>query len=614
MSTILVVDDMAICREPIAEVLQAHGYKVVCAGNGIEALALLRDDPVDLVLLDVNMPKMDGLAMLGAMRSNPKLKHLPVVLLTDREGKEDILQAAKLGLQGYLLKSQFSLEELLARVQSCLESEPVALATTAAPRTNEGDVAYRNWRASTEERASVAYSSSRLAMRAKTGKRSQPSHGSLPASGRSQPSDSIYSINALKPVITQADLMRLVNEGLALRPLGPTVHNVITVTGNEGCSADDVAEAVSHDQALCIRLLKLANSSAYSRGHLVNNVKAAVQRIGIQELRSLVMTLGVFEQFEGAVAEYVDPRLFWEHSIACGLVATAIAKACDAKNHHDYFLWGLLHDVGRLILLEHASEQYAMTWHAAQKIGVPLEVVEAKMMLLNHCDILEKALEHWQFPRDFIAPVVNHHNSVARISRLGPGHFEAAATVALANRIIHALLIGSSGNEVIYPLDDLVESLNLPASKIVEIVSTISDETNSLKYAMLARCNEHAWSDFKSQIQSRVVTKFRPLCVSAEPGVDAYRMFCERITSGGSNDPPNLGVIYLRDAEELMKLSVEFDAREKAQGSSDTPVVLILGRGKLDAGQQWLSSRRHVILSTPVRISDFISTVAELLS
>jgi len=602
MSTILVVDDMAICREPIAEALQAHSYRVVCAAGGAEALSILREDPPDLVLLDVNMPKPDGWDVLSTMRKNPEMRSTPVILLTDRRAKEDVVQAARHGVQGYLLKSQFSLDELLGRVGACLGGRSV-LAAQVSKSEQTGSA---QWRAQKTE-SMEEYPSSPQERKASPPPNRVADSRISPTPGPAGTLDSARSLDDLTAIITKSELTTLVNEGLDLRPLGTTVHNVIAVTGSTGCCADDVARAIASDQALCIRILKLANSSAYSRGHLVNSVKEAVGRIGVQEVRSLVMTLGVFEQFEGASAKYVDVRLFWEHSFACGLAAAAIAKACQSKNVKNCFLWGMVHDIGRLILLEHVSDKYANVWKAAERLNLPLESVEAKIMLLDHCDILELALEHWKFPRDFITPVVNHHHSIQTIKGLGPAHREVAAIVALANRLAHALLLGSSGNEVIYPLDDFVEMLGLPPSEIAGLVEKIADETNELKITILSRTTEDNWPDSADQVRQRLSKPLRPLCVSAAPDVDAYRMFCERIAHWDGEERPNVGIIYLRNAAELSALATVFDREERKRGLTNLPVIVIHDKGKVDAGFAWLRARRHELLKAPVPIKRFLA-------
>lgn len=610
MKRILIVDDMAICREPMADALRQHGYDAHCAQDGTEALSILRDRPTDLVLLDVNMPGIDGISVLRTMKRHPALNRIPVILLTDRAERSVVVSAVRGGAHSYLLKSQFSLPQLLARIESALGLEPVAAAADAGARGGARS-RYGHWRTAVEQPPTPHQGASADApTRSGAGVAVQ---GSV-APAINTANRGFRAINELQPVIKRSDLVALVNEGLALRPLGQSVHNVMKVTANSDCCAEDVAKAIIHDQALCIRVLKLANSSAYARGHhVVDGVKDAVQRIGVQEVRSLVMVLGVFEEFEGVSAEHVNPQLFWEHSIGCGLAASNIATALRAPNIDDYFLWGMLHDVGRLILLEHAPDSYGGVWEVAEGLGVPLEAVEAKLMLLDHCDILEQALEHWQFPREFIAPVVNHHHVISRIKRLGPTNVQPAATVALANRIIHALLIGSSGNDVIYPLDDLVDHLDLPEEKIIELVAQIPEETNKLKIAMLARSNDRSWPEYASSIRTQLGPTFKGLCVSSRPGTDAIRLFCARLAPA-PDDEPSVGVVYVRDAGEIQNLMAELEAQERQFQIAELPVVVVRARGKMTVDCPKLRARRHAFLDLPLRIPDFVKTVAVLRS
>jgi DNA-binding response OmpR family regulator len=124
MSRILVVDDMAAIREPIAATLKAAGYEVETAAGGHQALAAVRQRRPDLVLLDVSMPEMDGLTVLRAMRSNEATAAIPVILLTAESEKKSVLAAVELGARDYILKSSFSLPQLLARIRKHLP--PVA--------------------------------------------------------------------------------------------------------------------------------------------------------------------------------------------------------------------------------------------------------------------------------------------------------------------------------------------------------------------------------------------------------------------------------------------------------------------------------------------------------
>lgn len=118
--TILIVDDALSCREPIAAGLRLSGYKTLSAGNGQEALDLLAGAPVDLVLLDVAMPVMDGVTALRRIRENPRNANLPVIMLTASTDQAIHAATEPLRPAEYLLKSHFSLQDLLARVKKHL--------------------------------------------------------------------------------------------------------------------------------------------------------------------------------------------------------------------------------------------------------------------------------------------------------------------------------------------------------------------------------------------------------------------------------------------------------------------------------------------------------------
>jgi CheY-like chemotaxis protein len=124
MSTILFVDDSAAFRVPVATVLRGEGHKVLCASNGVEALAAVREEVPDLILLDVLMPQMGGLEFLRHLRNLPAARHVPVILLSAAEGEKDVLKAVQYGVHGYLLKTHFSLQQLLARVKADLAAPP----------------------------------------------------------------------------------------------------------------------------------------------------------------------------------------------------------------------------------------------------------------------------------------------------------------------------------------------------------------------------------------------------------------------------------------------------------------------------------------------------------
>jgi two-component system response regulator MprA len=120
-SRVLVVDDQPPVRESLRRVLRVEGYDVDLAADGIEALRLLDADDPDLVVLDVMMPRVDGLAVTRAIRSRGR--RTPILLLTARELVGDRVAGLDAGADDYLVKP-FAIEELLARVRALLRRSP----------------------------------------------------------------------------------------------------------------------------------------------------------------------------------------------------------------------------------------------------------------------------------------------------------------------------------------------------------------------------------------------------------------------------------------------------------------------------------------------------------
>jgi two-component system chemotaxis response regulator CheY len=117
---LLIVDDSAIMRRVIEQILDGLGHQSVQAADGEEALARLAEHPdVRLILLDWNMPRMNGLEFLEARRREPRLRDVPVIMLTTEAERRKMIQAIEAGARHYLTKP-FAAETLAARIAQCL--------------------------------------------------------------------------------------------------------------------------------------------------------------------------------------------------------------------------------------------------------------------------------------------------------------------------------------------------------------------------------------------------------------------------------------------------------------------------------------------------------------
>ena len=122
VTTILVVDDSITTRTLEKSILEAQGYQVLLSVDGVDALNVLRSGEtlIDLVLADVEMPRMDGFGLLQAVKADPRIASIPVILMTSRADPEDVRRGLDLGAGAYLTKQKFDQRELLATIGQLL--------------------------------------------------------------------------------------------------------------------------------------------------------------------------------------------------------------------------------------------------------------------------------------------------------------------------------------------------------------------------------------------------------------------------------------------------------------------------------------------------------------
>ncbi|PIR72939.1 MAG: response regulator [Candidatus Nealsonbacteria bacterium CG10_big_fil_rev_8_21_14_0_10_36_23] len=120
MKKILFIEDEETLQKTLGEVLKQEGYEIIPALDGEAGLNLLKSEKPDLILLDLVMPKMDGFEVLKRLKADEETKDIPVIVLTNLEGIGDVGKAIELGATTYLVKAQYSLEEVVEKVKKAL--------------------------------------------------------------------------------------------------------------------------------------------------------------------------------------------------------------------------------------------------------------------------------------------------------------------------------------------------------------------------------------------------------------------------------------------------------------------------------------------------------------
>jgi len=120
MKTILFVEDESALQKTFGDILKQEGYEMISALDGEIGLRLAKENRPNLILLDLILPKIHGFDVLKKLKEDNETKEIPVIVLTNLEGLEDVEKALELGATTYLVKTQYSLEEVVQKIKKAL--------------------------------------------------------------------------------------------------------------------------------------------------------------------------------------------------------------------------------------------------------------------------------------------------------------------------------------------------------------------------------------------------------------------------------------------------------------------------------------------------------------
>ncbi|KAF0233665.1 MAG: putative signal transduction [Desulfovibrionaceae bacterium] len=257
------------------------------------------------------------------------------------------------------------------------------------------------------------------------------------------------------------DLSRLASSTIKLAALPGIVTQALEALSNPNVSYSYVAEIIGKDTALSAKLLKLVNSALYAFPESVDTISRAVTVVGANRLTSLALGVSLINIFDSIPRDVLDMRSFWKHSLACGVLARLLAVTAGHPNVERCFVAGLLHDLGRLVMLKNHTAHVAQAVALARREEISLHQAERELWGFDHAELGGKLLTVWKFPASLERAVAEHH---------APGDgtiHQDAALVHVADIMAHAMALGQSGSPLAPPLSGTAwDSLNIPRSAL----------------------------------------------------------------------------------------------------------------------------------------------------
>ncbi len=244
----------------------------------------------------------------------------------------------------------------------------------------------------------------------------------------------------------QAEEIRLFARQLKRLESLPTVAlKVIEEAGSEDSSRRRVVSTIETDPALAAGVLRVANSAWLGHSGRVDSVDRAMAVLGFDLVRNIALSVFISHLFlhEGGT-EVLKFRELWHHSLAVAMVAEALARRERKASAGRAFMAGLLHDLGKVVLLKWNRLGYQETIRQAQKRRIPLHVAERESFDIDHAEVGGLLLEDWNFPPALLESTRRHH-----VGRSEKQSDKALSDLVIcANAFCHHKRLGFSGNTV----------------------------------------------------------------------------------------------------------------------------------------------------------------------
>ncbi len=220
----------------------------------------------------------------------------------------------------------------------------------------------------------------------------------------------------------------------AIPPLPDSVQRAFELTVNPTADARDFITVIESDESLAARILKMANSVYFDRGSRCTTIDDAVGVIGLSELRNLLCSSSTTDIFPTKNPLRVT---FWEHNLSVAIASRVLAKEFAPALSSSAFFAGLMHDIGKLILIQRAESGYREVVSHMRDGSTTLAEAELLVYPFDHTEVGQIIGESWSFPPEVILAIRHHHRPLQERSHIG-GTPTLCDLVMLANTLVHA--------------------------------------------------------------------------------------------------------------------------------------------------------------------------------
>ena len=268
------------------------------------------------------------------------------------------------------------------------------------------------------------------------------------------------------------DPLELIREMPTLGSPPAVYQRLVDVLDDPRSGPHEVAAVVGQDTSLTARLLRISNSAYFSFNKPVSSVHQAVTLIGATSVRDIALATTVTSVFRDVPPDLIRLDEFWRHSLAVGIGARMLAGMRRETNVERFFVAGMMHDVGRLILYISAPDVARSVLEHARDHDCLVHESEMELLGLDHGTIGGVLMEKWNMPERLVESIALHHRP-AEADRFPVD----AATIHLADLIANALQLGRSAERKVPPRwIGVWDALSMDPEALPDLMDSVRDE------------------------------------------------------------------------------------------------------------------------------------------
>lgn len=186
-------------------------------------------------------------------------------------------------------------------------------------------------------------------------------------------------------------------------------REVMSLLSDENVSIKKLAEVVEKDQAMAVRILKMANSAFYATLGKVSSIDHALVILGVSEIKAILLAFSVRDFFHDSENMTIDRKRFWRHAVVCSQVAKYLARYFNVPSDSTLFLTGLIHDMGKVVFDQYFHEDFVEIVQFVNEHHSTFSEAEKEILGVTHYQVAAKLLQQWKFPAKVVMQVFYHH-------------------------------------------------------------------------------------------------------------------------------------------------------------------------------------------------------------